>query len=221
MRIEVNAIIPIGHFCHCSNHFKQNNLKLYSLPFDWIRCDIPAIKHIIENDFKIFMDKNYYIPKVKFWSDIVPCLHTFYSKKFTETRLFNHHNLCDDNDYQYFNRCIERFRIIRNDKLFNKLFVRMEFCDNIKSYEIDDKILDLNNFISKYFSKYYVLIIKLYKDFYHKKDVIREGNVIIIYKSYTSSTDGSFFKDDNDRIELQDSIDSLFTFDLLTIESFK
>lgn len=59
--IFINVIIPIGEGCHSSAHFKKNNLKLFSLPFDWIRLSIPALKHIIDDDFQIFMDKKYYV----------------------------------------------------------------------------------------------------------------------------------------------------------------
>lgn len=218
---EIQAIIPIGHFCHCSNHFKNNNLKLYSLPFDWIRCSIPAIKHIIKDDFKIFMDKKLYLPKAKFWNHIIPCVHTFYSKEFTGTRLFNHHNPSDDKDYKYFERCVARFRQLKSDKLNNKLFVRMDFCNNINKNKIDNEILDLNLFLSKYFSNFYILIIKLYKDFDYKTDIISDGNITILFQSYASSTNGIYFENKNDTIELHNSINNIYKFNLLKIESFK
>ena len=98
----------------------------------------------------------------------------------------------------------------------------MDFCNNdINKNKIDNKLQDLNIVLSKYFNNYYILIIKLYKDVEHKTNIITVDNVTILFKSYKSQSDGAEFKDDNDRIELQNPINGIYNFNLLNIESFK
>jgi len=57
---NINHICSIGSLCHSSYFIKSNNFKRESYPFDWIFSNIGTIKHCIEDNFKIFLDKKYY-----------------------------------------------------------------------------------------------------------------------------------------------------------------
>ena len=73
--------------------------------------------------------------------------------------MFNHHNpLNNINDYNYYVRCVDRFKKLlqkQEHKLFIMIIVNM---NNIDEY-IKNKIIDFNNKFSKYTSNYTLLVI--------------------------------------------------------------
>ena len=163
------------------------------------------------------MDKKYYLSNQIFRNTPIKCLHAFYSKKFKNTRLFLHRNLNNDKDYQYYKRCITRFNKIKNNKIYNKLFVRINFCSK-KISKIDDETMELNTLLSKYFTNYYILIINFYHDIELKTNIVKLDNIFVLDQSYLNEvkTFGTIVKDnESDNSELHKSICSLFNFDLL------
>ncbi len=56
-----NSFCSLGTLCHSSQLLKRNKLKKCSYPFDWIFSNCDIIHHCISDDFKIFLDKSYYI----------------------------------------------------------------------------------------------------------------------------------------------------------------
>ena len=52
--------ISLGNYCLTSMIFKYNNLKFESYPFDWMVSKIDNIIHVINDDFKDFLNKNNY-----------------------------------------------------------------------------------------------------------------------------------------------------------------
>lgn len=85
--------------------------------------------------------------------------------------------------------------------------------------------MELNTFLSKYFTNYYILIINIYRDIEYKTNIIKLDNIFVLDQSYLSGVTGLRFgtiqKDnESDNSELHKSICSLFNFDLLNIEQF-
>ena len=83
----------------------------------------------------IFLDKSYYISI----SD-KKCGHSYYHKG-----MFNHHNPLDnENDYNYYTRCVNRFKKLLNteeSKLFIMIYVNMDdIPENLKQ-----DIINFNN----------------------------------------------------------------------------
>lgn len=97
--MEINNFCSLGTLCHRSLLLKRNKLKKESYPFDWIFSNCNIINHCISNNFKIYLDKSYYIKINDF-----KCGHSYYHEN-----MFNHHNPLK-NDYNYFVRCVERFK---------------------------------------------------------------------------------------------------------------
>lgn len=147
--MEINNIISLGPSCINSYYFKSKKYKKQSYPFDWIFSDLYIINHCLEDDFECFMDKS----KHKTVSP-TKSLHTTYK---TKKDIFEHHNICSTNGYSYFERCITRFRNIRelkgtslfismiNHTMFNEfhehtpvdpLHVSL-LCENLKKYAKD------------------------------------------------------------------------------------
>jgi hypothetical protein len=105
-------LVSLGCSCNVAMYMKILNIKYYSCPFDWIFSNLRMIQDIIEDNFKIFLDRSEY-------DEINKKLvgHKQYHKN-----LFNHHNPLRDDDYMYFLRCVDRFKKILSSSE-EKLFV--------------------------------------------------------------------------------------------------
>jgi hypothetical protein len=97
-------VISLGTLCHTSTALKELDLKSYSCPFDWIFSrSLDVVAQIIQNDFIDFLDRSHYrhIAENK-------CGHALYHHS-----MFNHRNpLQNDEDYAYYERCVQRFRAV-------------------------------------------------------------------------------------------------------------
>ena len=144
--MEIKYVCSLGTVCQSSQILKNNNLKKCSYPFDWIFSNCDSIIHCIEDDFKIFLDKSYYISI----SDSY-CGHSHYCP-----HMWRHHNpLNNENHYNYYVRCVNRFKLLlqsQEHKLFTMIFVNKEqgsHSDNFKQ-----TIIEFNNKLSKYTNNY-------------------------------------------------------------------
>lgn len=113
----INYICSLGTLCHTAASIKQMQMKKCSFPFDWIFCNINMIIDCIDNDFKIFLDKNFHIPHEIHKNSKKMSGHKIYGGT-----IFNHHYILENNTYNYFVRCVNRFRILTKKKE-NKLFI--------------------------------------------------------------------------------------------------
>jgi hypothetical protein len=108
-----NYVVSLGCACNTSLYLKELELKLFSLPYDWIFSNLKMIQHTIEDDFKSLLNLDLINPKKPKQAG-----HDYYHK-----RLFNHHNPKDNqNDYNYYQRCIARFKTML-DSGDRKLFI--------------------------------------------------------------------------------------------------
>ena len=203
--LEINYTCSLGTKCQSSNILKRNKLKLCSYPFDWIFSNYDNIIDCIENDFNIFLDKSYYIDISK-----LKCGHSKYQKE-----MFNHHNpLNNIDDYNYFVRCVDRFRNLlqkQEHKLFITIFINME---NIDEY-IKKNIIEFNNKFSKHTNNYTLLVIIHIPDKEQKHNIFKYNDNIDLLELHTLSvSDGMKFVNDNDNIYLDKIINSQYNFNL-------
>lgn len=104
---EINYVCSLGGWCQSAQLLKRNGYKLCSYPFDWIFSSCENIIHCLEDDFKIFLDKTYYVN-----ISHSQCGHSYY-----HVQMFNHRNpLQNKNDYNYYVRCIGRFKDLLKKK---------------------------------------------------------------------------------------------------------
>lgn len=147
--MEINYVCSLGPRCHSTEILKRNNLKKVSFPFDWLFSSTDNVLHCIEDDFKIFLDRSYYI-------DISEkqCGHSYY-----HPQMFYHHNpLCNEDDYNYYLRCVDRFKKLlsyEERKLFVMIFINKSSIGQMNR----DGVVDFNNKLSKYTKNYILLII--------------------------------------------------------------
>jgi len=149
--------ISIGPYCSTTQILQQYNLRLQAYPFDYIFSSLEMIKHIIDNKFEIFLDKEYYIKgnhenstKHLFYNEFLntELLYLHHLKynypidyKVSDTSLFNHHDLLDDTVHETFKRRCNRLLDLINN---NKKIVFVYY--NCYTATFDDLIDFSNNF---------------------------------------------------------------------------
>ena len=153
----------LGEFCHAATLLKDNGLKHASFPFDWIFSNDQMVKHCVEDDFKTFLDKSEYTTAA---IDSTICEHAFYSTMVENYQedparkkvIFNHHNpLVKEEDYAYFERCVNRFRELLASPE-EKTFVMFQRGDSDITKGIL-KSFSLIEFLKKYTSNFTLLVI--------------------------------------------------------------
>jgi hypothetical protein len=125
--------------------------------------------------------------------------------------MFNHHNLLNNiNDYNYYVRCVDRFKKLlqkKEHKLFIMIFVNM---NNIDEY-IKNKIIDFNNKFSKYTSNYTLLVIFHIPNKPQNHHIFTYNDNIHFLELHTLSiSNGVFFINNNDNIYLDNIINSTY-----------
>lgn len=195
----------LGPLCQSSQILKDNKIKTCSYPFDWIFSDCDMILHCIKNDFNKFLDKGYYNAIA-----YNRCGHSYY-----HNTMFNHHNpLENENDYEYFRRCICRFKELLNchePKLFIMTFINMDHVQE----ELKNKLIEFNNNFAKYTKNYVLLVIFHIK---HKKnnhhDITYHDNIHFLELHTISHSNGKCFHDNNDTTYLNNIINQKYKLSL-------
>jgi hypothetical protein len=209
--MEINYVCSLGSLCHTASILQRNNIKLVSYPFDWIFSNYNNVIHCIEDNFNIFLDKSYY----RHISDS-ECGHSLYDKTLCNPMWRHHNPLCNEDHYQYIQRCVNRFQHLLKCN-GNKLFI-ITFVNFVKMDEkIIIDILEFNNKLSKYTKNYILLII------FHipNKDTINAnhifkiiGNIHFLQLNTKSESAGTYFHDDSDNIYLDNLIKHKYNFNL-------
>ena len=159
--------ISLGNYCLTSMLLKENKLKYESYPFDWMVSCIDNINDCINNNFNNFLNKKNYInidnktKNIKFFNNT--------NELFGNLKMdHQHHNLLEENDYNYLYRCVERF-IKLNDNKKQLIFIMIQpFYLNINIFnkeENKNKIINLyNNLYNKFNKNNIKLIIFIIKN---------------------------------------------------------
>lgn len=160
-------IIPMGYRCSSSEIIRILNLKKESYPFDWTISKLSTIKDCILNDFKEFLNLENYIKKDINTYNVIDdvslligggnyIINTHYDPIDKITDNFNtydlklaliHHDIFKTEDYEYYKRCINRFKnILKSDD--KKLYLYINQIIGIKEYTQtkDDIIMEFINF---------------------------------------------------------------------------
>jgi hypothetical protein len=201
--MEIKFVCSLGSLCQSSQILKQNNLKKCSFPFDWIFSNCDIILDCLENNFKIFLDKSYYIDISK-----NKCGHSKYNPQ-----MFFHHNpLIDENHYNYFVRCVRRFKkllLLEENKLFIMTFVNMDNIDE----NLKNNIINFNNKFKKYTKNYKLLVLFHIKNKTNNHHIFTQHDNIDFLELHTlSSSSGLSFYNNNDNNYLNQIIINKYNF---------
>lgn len=208
--ITYNYTCSLGSLCHSSQLLKRNEIKICSYPFDWVFSGLEMIMHCLEDDFRVFLDKSYYVDIQNRWNNN-QCGHKYY-----HLNLFNHFDPRNEKDYNYYIRCVDRFRslLLQEDyKLFTMMFININL-DKANETIIND-LVNFNNKFSKYTTNYTLLVILHMPDKkknYH--NFIYIDNIHILELHTVSKSGGVEFGDNNDNIYLDNIIKSSYNINL-------
>ena len=213
---KINYTCSLGKICHSSEILKKNMHKTCSYPFDWIFSNSKMIIDCLEDNFNIFLDKSYYINISN-----KRCGHAYYNREIVNHYfrlnqvLFNHHNpLNNENDYNYYTRCVNRFRELLNCEE-SKLFIIININQDDVNEDQKNHIIEFNNKFSKYTKNYKLLFIYHIKNKpnnYHEFTHVDNIDFLVLHT--LSHSNGVNFTKNNDNIYLNNIILKTYNFNV-------
>lgn len=207
----INYICSLGTLCHTASWIKQMKIKKCSFPFDWIFSNPDMIIDCLDNDFQIFLDRTLHIPHKINQNSKTTSGHKVYGEK-----MFNHHYILEDETYNYFVRCVNRFRIL-NQKKENKLFV-ISFVNRKNKFEkhLKDKIINLYKKLESITTNFNLLVVYHIVSTNLRKEIIDLNDNIKIIEIYTKElSNGTSIKNKVENKFYNDSIFKLFDFRII------
>lgn len=213
-KVVIHDTISLGISCFSAQFLKKYSLRSCSYPFDWVFSNPDMIIDCLSDKFNKFLDKKYY----KQYGDHHKCSHQVYdhtngSLDFYMPPMFFHHNPLDDNDYQYYVRCVGRLlNVLKRDT--NKLFLITYIGGShiTKDDVLSNKITSLKSKIDSLTSNAYLVIVNCITEGTYNVNFMQ--NNIIIINLLTSKIVGTEFHNQSDWLVYKNHIDNLFTFKL-------
>jgi hypothetical protein len=119
----VAHIASLGPYCLASQVLKDNGLKRYSLPFDWMFSNPRIVMDCLADDFAALLDRSYYASTSHVRTPS-SADHLLFLQRYRRNHVFAHRDPTRDEDYEYVVRCVERFRsLLRSDD--GKIFLML------------------------------------------------------------------------------------------------
>jgi hypothetical protein len=151
--IEFNSACPIGNYCFGAALLSNKKIRKEAMPFDWLFTTPKYTAEVIKNDFKDFLDKSYYVDiGLNEPDNERQAGHSLYHENF-----FNHKDPRLDGDYDYYVRCVDRFRdfMKKDDK---KLFLCFFKNEKEMTTEMIDEVLELNKVLSEKTTNHHLMV---------------------------------------------------------------
>lgn len=131
----VRHTVALGTHCLPATILQQAELRQFALPFDWIHATPGMIRHCLENDFADFLPEQ------------GARHHPTFHDRFGLKEIFLHKDPQSDGDRKYYQRCIERFRLLMKSK-DAKLFVMISRPSNPIGWHFPELVDLLNRMTS-------------------------------------------------------------------------
>lgn len=132
---EKTILFSVGHRCTSASLIKEMRHKFETYPFDWVVSKLDVLVHNIETDFEEYLRKDNYLDKQSETFNLCDGTKThvcnenvvynkYYENEYIPDKIENkigtygmklaltHHDIRKEHDYQYFQRCIQRFKKI-------------------------------------------------------------------------------------------------------------
>lgn len=108
--------LSLGTHCYTSALLSRLGLKRFSAPFDWLFSSLDMVAHCLEDDFRIFLDRQYFRPvpvdQRRDGPEYNLCEHEYYLQNFGVHFVFNHTDPNTEEGYAYLGRCVDRLRAV-------------------------------------------------------------------------------------------------------------
>lgn len=198
-------VCSLGGLCHVARAMQRIHVKKVSYPFDWVFSDESVIVDCISDNFSRFMDRSYYVDTETKLLDR-SCGHKHYHKDF-----FFHKNPRNQEDYEYYGRCVNRFeKLLTNGD--QKLFIMMfspestrhpDYLDAILkngeekdavTKEVYKRITKFNEFFSHHTCNYRLLVVVNFGGNEERSFKIeKENNIDLLVLNTLGSSNGVSF----------------------------
>ena len=211
--IPIKHICSLGKNCHSASLIKRNGWKKESFPFDWIFTNLNMIKHCIQDDFKILLDKEYYPDKnPNAWQQS----HTYYHP-FSDDKTFNHHNPLIEKDYLYFQRCTDRFRKLLKSNDFY-VFLHIVVNSDPINQRFKSQIKEFNDFLKTQTNNYALICIVQSVGTTREYRFDSVENIHFIDLTTTSYSNGKEFLNKEDNVFLDKLLNDVYTFSITKLD---
>jgi len=195
--IEFKYACSLGNYCFSAALLNMIKVRDRALPFDWLFTTPKFTSEVLKNDFQDFLDPKYYTDiSLNEPANERQAGHTLYHENF-----FNHKDPRQKLDYDYYVRCVDRFRefIKIEDK---KLFIcSYKNLGNKMDDSLMSDIFELNKVLSEITQNYHLLCHINYPNNKYLKHEITEMDNITFFELYTKQDNhglGYGYDEDND-----------------------
>jgi hypothetical protein len=185
--------ISVGPYCAAANTIKECGLRTKSYPFDYIFSSLEMVKHCIDTNFEIFLDKQYY----NSGTTNTPTMHHSFYAKYIDTEILRQHHIAD-NAPQYADDLENRAIFIHHDLLTNDddyaSFTRK--CKRLLDLIVENKKIvfvycnyytdnfnDIIDFYLHFYDNKNIFVLGIFKNNNDKKILYENGNCKI-YQNY-------------------------------------
>jgi hypothetical protein len=215
--MEINYVCSLGSFCHTAGYLKNYKLRYCSYPFDNIISSPEVVCDCLSDDFKLFLDKSRY-EIVDVWDGSKTTNHKLYGKfahsyGMNHTKSYNttfaHNNLFVEEEYKYFIRKVERFRILLN-KSESKLFLLFSQDEDYTKKQIDE----LNDILKTKTTNYEICCITFHNDYTTHYDIEEHDNYKLLKVYMYSRSDGAIMTCPSENDYLDSIIKKYYNFNL-------
>ena len=208
----IKQFCSLGTLCHTARMMQRIHVKNTSYPFDWMFTDEEVLIDILGDDFNKFMDKSYYGEVAHKFGD--RCAgHSLYHEDF-----FFHKNPRNQDDYEYYQRCIDRFKgllvnpemklfitfyapqLTTHPKEVYKLFARNASKDEIIN-DVKVRSSNLNNILMNHTFNYKLLtVLNFGGNTEQSFNMDKNGNMDFLTLNTISHSNGVEFQGNNDNL---------------------
>ena len=116
------------------------------MPFDWLATTPAMIRHCLDTDFAILLDRTHYRSLTGRRGPAEPsegCAHEYYAREHGLACVFNHNDPTRESDYRYMTSCIDRFRDVLSSSGPNVFVqVRHAYGTPERDFEATSRLLD-------------------------------------------------------------------------------
>lgn len=154
-------VISFGYRCSTASFIQLLGLKTESYPFDWLVSKLDVIQNCIETKFIHFLNVNNYITRNTETSYMIDNTKNYICNEVAQVNIYyetdllniytynyklamNHRNLNNDDDYKYYQRCIDRlYNLFETD--IQKYYIYFHLIMGINDFQ-NNKENILNDF---------------------------------------------------------------------------
>jgi hypothetical protein len=213
--LPITHVCSLGSFCHTASHLQRYALRDCAYPFDWALSSPKMVMDCLRDDFATFLDSSHHEQMEPSISSNHRIYGTMVSGRNFEginnqNLTFPHRDITLPEHYQYYQRCVERFRTLLS-RAEPKLFI---LCIQDEEYD-PIEIRELRDQLRTKTENAHILCISLFNDRESRYTFDQEDGIRYLKIHTYSRSDGRGFAKDANNDYLHYLLQCLYTFEKL------